>query len=302
MSEFSFSSQFWPVWIVVLTLANIFACWWLIAWTSKPRPGETASGTETGHTWDGNLSEYNNPLPRWWLWLFHITLVFALIYLVLYPGLGTFRGILNWSQNKQYDQEMEAAQEKYGPIFAQFADTAVPELANNPEALKIGQRLFVNHCATCHGSDAGGGPGFPNLRDGAWLYGGSPEAIRTSILDGRKGVMPAWEQILQPQGVTEVSAYVQSLTGRDVDSELAAAGETHFQTYCAACHAADGTGNTMMGAPDLTDDAWLYGGSPGVIKQSIAAGRNGEMPSHRDFLGEEKVHVLTAYIYSLSSK
>jgi len=301
MSEFSFSSQFWPVWIIVLTLANILGCWWLIRWTSKPRPGEAKSGAETGHTWDEGLSEYNNPLPRWWLWLFHITLVFGLVYLVLYPGLGTFRGVLNWTQHSEYDAEMAAANEKFEPIFAQFFETPIPELAGNPEALKIGQRLFVNYCASCHGSDAGGGPGYPTLSDGDWLYGGDPEAIRTSILDGRNGVMPAWGAILQPQGVEQVSAYVQSLSGRDVDSNLAAAGKTHFETYCAACHGADGTGNTALGAPNLTDNIWLYSGSAGAIKQTIAEGRNGKMPAHRDFLGEKKVHLLATYIYSLSS-
>jgi cytochrome c oxidase cbb3-type subunit 3 len=302
MSEFSFTSQFWNVWIVVLTLANVLGCWWLIRWTSKKRPGEAETGAETGHTWDETLSEYNNPLPRWWLWLFHITLVFGLVYLVLYPGLGTFRGVLNWTQHSAYDEEMAAAEQKYGPLFAQYAATPITELAADQNALKIGQRLFVTYCAGCHGSDAGGGPGYPNLSDGDWLYGSDPEAIRTSILDGRNGVMPAWGAILQEQGVKEVVAYVMTLSGRDADSTLASAGQTHFATYCAACHGADGTGNTALGAPNLTDSTWLYSGSPGAISKIVMEGRNGRMPPHRDFLGEDKVHLLATYIYSLSSK
>jgi cytochrome c oxidase cbb3-type subunit 3 len=301
MNEFSFTSDFWNYWIIVLTLANVLGCWWLIRWTSKKRADETGAGETTGHTWDENLSEYNNPLPRWWLWLFYITLVFGLVYFVLYPGLGTFRGVLNWTHQDQYSKEMEAADQKYGPLFAQFAAQPIPALASNEDALKIGQRLFVNYCAACHGSDAGGGPGFPNLRDDAWLYGDSPEAIKTSILDGRNGVMPGWTAALGENGIEEVTAYVLSMSGRDADATKAAAGKTHFASYCAACHGADGTGNPALGAPNLTDDIWLYGGSPGVIRQTIAEGRNGRMPAHREFLGEDKAHLLATYIYSLSN-
>jgi cytochrome c oxidase cbb3-type subunit 3 len=299
--EFTFTSNFWNIWIIVLTLANVFGCWWLIAWTSKKRAGEAQSGDVTGHTWDEGLAEYNNPLPRWWLWLFHITLVFGLVYFALYPGLGTFKGMLGWSPQGQYAKEMATADEKYGPLFAQFAAQPIETLAGNEDALKIGQRLFVNYCASCHGSDAGGGPGFPNLRDGAWLYGGTPDAIKTSILDGRNGAMPAWGAALQDKGVDEVTAYVISLSGRDADAAKVAAGKTHFETYCVACHGAEGKGNPALGAPDLTDDVWLYGASPGVIRQTINEGRNGRMPPHRDFLGEDKVHLLATYIYSLSN-
>jgi cytochrome c oxidase cbb3-type subunit III len=300
VNEFSFTSEFWNVWIIVLTLGNILACWWLIRWTSRHREGEAATGDTTGHKWDENLAEYNNPLPRWWLWLFYITLVFGLVYLVLYPGLGKFRGVLDWTQQGAYEGEMQAAQERYGPLFAGFATQAVEQLAEDPEALKIGQRLFVNYCASCHGSDAGGGPGFPNLGDKDWLWGGTPAAIKTSILDGRTGSMPPWGAVLNEQGVDEVTAYILTLGGRDADAAQASAGETHFATYCVACHGADGKGNTAMGAPDLTDDTWLYGGSRGVIRQTIAEGRNGRMPAHRDFLGEDKAHLLATYIYSLS--
>ncbi len=302
-SEFEFTSNFWNIWIIVLTVGNILACWWLVSWTSKPTAGEAATGDITGHTWDeGMLAEYNNPLPRWWLWLFYITMIFSAIYLALYPGLGTFRGLLNWTQQGQYDQEIQAAQEKYGPLFEKYAAQPIATVAGDPKALKIGQRLFINYCASCHGSDAGGGPGFPSLKDGDWLYGGEPDTIKLSILDGRTGAMPAWGAVLNDQGVDEVTAYVISLSGRDADAAKVEAGKTHFATYCAACHGADGKGNTAMGAPNLTNNIWLYGGSPGAIHQTITNGRNGRMPSHRDFLGEDKAHLLAAYIYSLSNR
>ncbi|HHJ16508.1 MAG TPA: cytochrome-c oxidase, cbb3-type subunit III [Gammaproteobacteria bacterium] len=302
VNDFSFTSGFWNIWITVLTVGNILACWWLIRWTAKPRKDEAAAGDVTGHSWDeGTLAEYNNPLPRWWLWLFYGTMIFAAGYLVLYPGLGTWRGTLNYTDQNAYDKEMQVAQEKYGPLFAKYASTPIAELAKDPAALKVGQRLFANYCASCHGSDAGGGAGFPNLGDKDWLYGGEPETIKLSILDGRNGVMPAWGQVIGDKGVDEVAAYVMSLSGRDSDATKAAAGKVHFDTYCVACHGADGTGNPALGAPNLTDGSWLYGGSPGVIRQTITAGRNGHMPAHRDFLGEDKAHLLATYIYSLSN-
>ncbi len=300
MNDFTFTSGFWSPWIIVLTLGNILACWWLIRWTSKHREGEAEAGEVTGHVWDETLAEYNNPLPRWWLWMFYLTMIFGLGYLVLYPGLGSFRGVLKYTDQSAYAAEMQAADQKYGPLFKQFAAQPIEQLASNEKALKIGQRLFVTYCASCHGSDAGGAPGFPNLGDSDWLYGGQPEAITTTILDGRNGVMPSWGSVLKDKGVEEVAAYVMSLSGRQVDDKLASAGKTHFTTYCAACHGADGKGNTALGAPNLTDKTWLYGGSPGVIKQTIAKGRNGHMPAHREFLGEDKVHLLATYIYSLS--
>ena len=299
-NEFTFASEFWSWWVIGLTLANIVGCWWLISWTSKKREGEAASGDVTGHTWDEGLQEYNNPLPRWWLWLFHITLVFGLGYLVLYPGLGKFPGVLNWTDNSRYEKEMEAADAKYGPIFAKYAERPIEELAQDAEAVAVGQRLYINYCATCHGSDARGAVGFPDLTDGAWLYGGTPAAIKTSILNGRQAAMPAWGDALGEQGVDEVTEYVLSLGGRSSDAAKAEAGKVKFDAMCAACHMPDGTGNQALGAPNLTDDIWLYGGSPGAIRQSIVDGRNGQMPAHGEFLGEHKVHVLSAYVYRLT--
>ncbi|RMD68980.1 MAG: cytochrome-c oxidase, cbb3-type subunit III [Gammaproteobacteria bacterium] len=295
-------SPFWSWFVIILTVGSILATWWLIRWTMKISPGEAGLGEETGHVWDGDLREYNNPLPRWWLWLFYITIVFSVIYLILYPGLGNFPGLLGWTKEKQYEEEVRAAEAKYGPIYEKYAKMDIPALAKDPEAMKIGQRLFLNYCATCHGADAGGAPGFPNLTDNDWLWGGDPQTIEKTILDGRQGSMPAWKDALGEEGIEQVAAYVMSLSGRKVDPALAEKGKEKYMTFCIGCHGPDGKGNPALGAPNLTDNIWLYGGSPGTIKKSIREGRNGVMPPHRDFLGEAKVHILAAYVYSLSHK
>lgn len=294
-------SSFWSWWVIIITVGNIVACYWLVRWATKPRHGEAATGDVTGHKWDDTLEEYNNPLPRWWLWLFYITIVFAFAYLALYPGLGNYRGSLGWSSTGQYQDEMRKADDEYGPVFAAFAKQSVDELAKNDNAVKVGQRLFLNYCATCHGSDAGGTRGFPNLTDNDWLWGGSSAAIKTTIMHGRTGSMPPWQAALGDQGVDEVANYVVSLSGRDHDAAMASAGKAKFEMMCVACHGADGKGNQAMGAPNLTDKTWLYGSSMGVIKQTISKGRTGIMPAHGEFLGEDKVHVLAAYILSLSA-
>lgn len=294
-------STFWSWFVTIFTLANIFGCLWLIRWTARTRPGEAPVGAPTGHKYDdGRLEEFNNPMPRWWLWMFYILIVFGLIYLVLYPGLGNYQGLLGWSQESQYRNQMEAAQEHYGPIFAQYAQQPITDLAQDPEALKIGQRLFVNYCSQCHGSDARGATGFPNLTDDDWLYGGEPQNIETTILQGRNGNMPALGASLGGEDVVDaVVQYVMSLSGM-VTAPAGGVGETKFKQICAACHGPDGKGNTAIGAPNLTDDTWLYGGSRGTIRQTIMNGRQGHMPAHEQFLGADKVHLLAAYIYSLS--
>lgn len=207
-------SNFWHWWVIIITVGNIVACFWLIRWASKPRKGEAASGDVTGHTWDDTLEEYNNPLPRWWLWLFYITIVFAFVYLAMYPGLGNFAGTLGWTSRGAYENEMQQAKVDYDPIFAAFAKQSVADLSKNPDATKVGQRLFLNYCATCHGSTASGYPGFPNLTDNTWLYGGNPETIKVSILDGRTGVMPPWKEALGEKGVDDTTHYVLRLSGR----------------------------------------------------------------------------------------
>lgn len=293
-------SGFWSAYITVITLALIAACYWLIRWTSRRRSGEAVSGEVTGHVWDGDLQELNNPLPRWWLWLFYLTMIFGLVYLALYPGLGNFKGLLGWSEKGQYEQEMRQARAQYGPIFATYQAQPISALLAQPRALQIGQSLFLNYCASCHGSDAHGGRGFPNLADADWLHGGSPAAIEQSILNGRTGVMPAWGSVLGEPGVKAVANYVLSLSGGPIDKALAKAGKPKFAMYCAACHGADGKGNTAIGAPNLTDTTWLYGGSLATVEKTITDGRQGHMPAWRDFLGEAKVHLLAAYVYSLN--
>lgn len=295
-----FTSGFWNWYIIIVTAVSILACFWLVRWLSK-MPAEDI-GKPTGHVWDEDLQEFNNPLPRWWMMLFYITLIFSIAYLALYPGLGSFKGYLGWSSSGQYQGEMDKADAEYGPLFKKYSGMPLMAVAADPEARRMGERMFVSYCAVCHGSDARGARGFPNLRDGDWLYGGTPDAIESSILNGRNGVMPAWEQALGGEaGVSDVAQYVLSLSGGEVDAAAAGRGQEKFQQLCVACHGADGTGNQALGAPNLTDKVWLYGGSRAAVMETIAKGRNGQMPAHKEFLGAEKSHLLAAYVYSLSS-
>lgn len=288
--------------IIIIAVGSFLACFWLIWSSSKRKPGEAPNGEVTGHVWDGDLEEYNNPLPRWWLWLFYITIIFGLVYMAYYPALGNFAGTSNWSQVKQYEEEMETAREKYAPLFNSYATKSIEDLSKDTAAMKTGQRLFLNYCSTCHGTDAGGSTGFPSLKDKDWLYGGAAATIKASIMNGRTGVMPPMAAALgNEQGVNEVANYVMSLSGAPHDKTLAAAGKAKF-AVCASCHGVDGKGNQAIGAPDLSDDIWLYRGSTGAVKKAINQGRNGSMPAHKDFLGEKKVHLLAAYIYSLSQQ
>ena len=295
-----FENEFWSIYVATVSIAGILACAALL-WSMSTRP--KAAGEKPalhGHVWDGDLAEYNNPLPRWWMWLFYLTIVFALVYLVLYPGLGSFAGIYRWTSSGVHRAETEQAETQYGPTFNRYLEQGVAMVAEDPKALAIGQRLFLTYCAQCHGSDAGGGIGFPNLRDKDWLYGGEPETIKASIMDGRGGVMPAMGAAVgADDGARNVMHYIFSLGGRTHDPLKAAFGKEKFG-ICAACHGADGKGNKSVGAPNLTDKTWLYGGSEAAIVETIQMGRNGQMPSHRDFLGEAKSHLLAAYVYSLS--
>lgn len=296
-----FSVPAWNFVIVIAAVGGIIGLWLLIVWQERVKSSDQSE--TTGHVWDENLTELNNPLPLWWRNLFYITLVFGAVYLILYPGLGSYGMLLGWTQVKQYEEQMAEAEARYGPIFEKYLDQPIERLAENPEARQIGERLYASYCTVCHGSDAGGVVGFPNLKDGDWLYGGTPEAIETSILKGRTGVMPAWEAALGGgEGVEQVTAYVLSMSGRNVDEAKAAAGKAKYDTLCFACHGPDGTGNQQLGAPNLTDDVWLYGGSPQAVAASIAKGRRGVMPAHEEFLGEAKVHLLAAFIFSLSNQ
>jgi len=295
-----FTSSFWNWYIIIPTVGGIIACFLLIRWLSTDiKPGEQAK--TMGHVWDEDLEELNNPLPRWWLGMFYITLIFGIVYLLLYPGLGSFQGLLGWTSKSQYQREVDLADAKFGPLFEKYQGMDIVAVADDANARRMGERLFVNYCATCHGSDARGARGFPNLRDNDWLYGGTPDTIKQTIMNGRSGVMPAWEAALGGEaGVADMTEYVFSLSGRKVDQAAAARGAEKYQTLCVACHGADGTGNQALGAPNLTDNIWLYGGSPARVQETIAKGRNGKMPA-QEFLGEAKVHLLAAYVYSLST-
>ena len=292
-----FVNGFWSWFVALLTLVAIIACVVLLRSQSIKR----AAGAPQlhGHTWDEDLAEYNNPLPRWWMWLFYLTIVFALAYLLLYPGVGSFAGIFGWTSRGEYEAETQKAASEYGPIFNRFAQQDLAIVAKDPEARAIGQRLFLTYCAQCHGSDAGGGSGFPTLRDKDWLYGGDPETIKASIMNGRNGVMPPLGQALGEAGVKEVANYVLSLSGASHDAALAAKGKARF-AVCAGCHGVEGKGNQAIGAPNLTDNIWLFGGSEKTVMETITKGRVSQMPAHKDFLGEAKVHVLAAYVYSLT--
>ena len=298
-----FDSEFWSWFITIPTILGIIACFWLIWFVSSGPKIEPTETEDTGHVWDGDLTELNNPLPRWWLGLFYISLVFSMGYLILYPGLGSFKGYLNWTSSGEYDDEMKVAEANFGALFRQFQAQDLSLVAQSPKARKMGERLFMNHCSTCHGSDARGARGFPNLRDDDWLWGGSGEIIEQTILDGRNAMMPAWELPLGgEEAVSDVTDYVLSLSGRDHDPEAAKLGKAKFDVFCIACHGPTATGNPALGAPNLSDGTWLYGGSRLKISESIAKGRQGQMPAHRDFLGEAKVHLIAAYIYGLTDK
>ena len=293
-----FTSDFWDFYIAAIALLSIVAC----AVFLKTQSVRKAPGTvqTTGHTWDEDLAEYNNPLPRWWSWLFYLTIAFSIAYLVLYPGLGSWPGTLGWSQVSQFQQETAAAERQFGPLFEKFAATDLESLSKNPEAMAVGQKLFLNSCAQCHASDGAGSRGFPNLTDRDWLWGGEPKTIQTTITDGRNGVMPAFGAALGEQGVKDVANYVRSLSGLTSDSLRIARGEPLFKQTCAACHGAEGKGNAALGAPNLTDRIWLHGSSEPSVIQTITLGRNGHMPAHGTLLSEAKIHLLTAYVLSLS--
>lgn len=295
-----FTSEFWSIYIALISVVSIVACGVLLQVMSTRRV-KGGSVETTGHTWDEDLGEYNNPLPRWWIWLFWITIVFSLAYLVLYPGLGSYSGSYQWSSRGQYEEEVRQADAQYGALYAKFAGQDIKQVAANPEARAIGQKLFLNYCAQCHASDAGGSKGFPSLSDRDWLWGGDPETIRTTIADGRTGVMPPLGPALGDEGTKDVAQYVMSLSGLAHDPVRAARGREKFTAICAACHGPEGKGNPQLGAPNLTDKTWLYGSSEATIIQSITKGRSNVMPANKDFLGDAKVHILAAYVYSLSN-
>ncbi|PBQ02647.1 cytochrome-c oxidase, cbb3-type subunit III [Pseudomonas congelans] len=315
-------STFWSLYVAVLTLGTIIAMLWLLLSTRKGQPDEPTDET-VGHTFDG-IEEYDNPLPKWWFYLFVATIVFALGYLLLYPGLGNWQGLLpgyeyrdqdsktqfsdgqqGWTSVHEWEREVANAEARYGPLFARYAAMPVEDVAKDPQALKIGERLFASNCSVCHGSDAKGAYGFPNLTDADWRWGGDAQAIKTSILVGRMGVMPALGGVLGEQGVRDVAAYVLTqLDARPLPVDANAdpvAGQKTFASLCVACHGPEGKGMPILGAPDLTHpNAFIYGSGFAQLQQTIRDGRQGQMPAQQALLGNDRVHILAAYVYSLS--
>ncbi|WP_117235463.1 cytochrome-c oxidase, cbb3-type subunit III [Vibrio maerlii] len=319
-------TTFWSLWIIVITVGTLVGCAVILTWCAKDKMG-VEEGADMGHEYDG-IRELNNPLPKWWTYLFVGTFIFAAIYLALYPGLGNYKGLLGWQssdqtvrtvaeskasieasqQKKQLDQyakELDDADAYFGEAFQRLAYKdgslrPIPEIAEDEEAIKVGQRLFLQNCSQCHGSDARGQKGFPNLTDDAWLYGGEPEAIVRTIMEGRIGQMPGWKDALGEDGVREVVSYTLSLSGRSVNAREAEAGKARF-VVCAACHGTDGKGNPAVGAPDLTDRVWLFGDSRADVTETVMNGRSGVMPAWKDILGEDKVQLVSAYVWSLSN-
>jgi cytochrome c oxidase cbb3-type subunit 3 len=303
-----FTSDLWSVYVAALTIVSIIACGILLYVMGKMRVAKGKSADTTGHVWDEDLAEYNNPLPRWWMWLFYITIVFGFAYLALYPGLGKLPGLLGWTSAEAYAKERASFDQEVAPLYAKYLDMDVAAIAKDPAGQAIGERLFLNSCAQCHGSDAGGSKGYPNLRDTDWLYGGEPSVIAASISDGRNGIMPAFGASLGQQGVDNVVNYVRSLSGLPVDSLKAQLGKPLYAANCAACHGADGKGNPALGAPNLADGIWLYGGSLAAVTETVSKGRGDatatvtRMPAHKDLLDPAKIRILTAYVWGLSNR
>jgi cytochrome c oxidase cbb3-type subunit 3 len=294
-----FTSGFWSLFVAGVTLVSIAACALLLVSMSAKRVATDPD--KTGHVWDEDLDELNNPLPRWWVWLFWITIAFSVAYLWLYPGLGSFAGSKKWTSANEYAEEVKLAEARVAPLYAKFAKADIKQISADGEARAMGQRLFLTYCTQCHASDARGSKGYPNLTDNDWLYGGDPEQIEKTILDGRNGTMPALGAALgSAETVKDVANYVRSLSGLEHDAARAARGKERF-VVCAACHGPEGKGNIAIGAPNLTDKIWLHGSSEQTIIETITNGRRSHMPAHRELLGEARVRLVAAYVYGLSN-
>jgi cytochrome c oxidase cbb3-type subunit 3 len=292
----------WGIYIAVVTGVGIIWCLYLLFSQRKTNVTYEADGSvaDTGHVWDDDLRELNNPLPRWWMWMFVLSCVFAIVYLILYPGMGTYEGSLGYTTRNAHESSVVQANEQLKPVYAKYMSMDAKQVAADPAAREMGQRLFLNHCAQCHGSDAGGSKGFPNLADTDWLYGGDTQDIKQTLIAGRAGVMPAFAHLESAQ-VSDVANYVRSLSGLAADQIKVGRGAEVYKANCAACHGAEGKGMAAMGAPNLTDKVWLYGGSEATIIETVLKGRNGMMPAHETILTPEKIHLLTAYVWGLSN-
>ncbi|WP_199264772.1 cytochrome-c oxidase, cbb3-type subunit III [Alcaligenes faecalis] len=294
-----FFNNGWSLWISGIALLGIIFCLWLL-FTQRAFLGKTVDVEETGHVWDGDLTELNTPVPRWWTVMYIGLCVFALGYLVLYPGLGSFKGTLGFSSGQQVKQQQAEINARLEPVYARYREMPIEEIARDQEAREIGQRLFLNNCAQCHGSDAQGAPSFPNLANKAWLWGGEPEQILHTITEGRTGMMPPQAQFT-PAQASDVAQYVRSLSGLAADPLRLVAGKRVYDSACFACHGADAKGNTLLGAPDLTDDYWLYGSSEATIVQTVLQGRTNQMPAQKATLTPEQIRLLAGWVWGLSN-
>jgi cytochrome c oxidase cbb3-type subunit 3 len=296
-----FTAGFWSTYVAGITLVGILGCL-LLLWVTARKKVKARTDNTTGHVWDEDLTEMNNPLPLWWVWMFIITIVFSLLYLVAYPGLGTYQGELKWSSTAEYGAEVAKANKALEPLYAQFTAKKAEELVGDPQAMAIGDRLFMNNCAQCHGSDARGSKGFPNLTDGDWLHGGAADKIAESITKGRAGNMPPMAAAVgTPEDVKNVAHYVLSLSNGPHDSLRAQLGKPKF-TACAACHGIDGKGNQALGAPNLADNVWLHGWGEQAIVNIVTNGKVNDMPAQHGKLTDAQIHVLSAYVWGLSNK
>ena len=300
-------SNAWSLYLIGLIVLNIGGCAWLLWWTARRRPGDPAP-TDTSHVWDGDITEYNKPLPKWWINLFYLTIVFAIGYLAWYPGFGNFAGYGKWTSQAEHATRKASDDARLAQTFAPYEGKPIDVLAANPTAVALGRSIFGNTCATCHGSAAQGANGYPNLTDNIWHWGGEPERVLQTVLDGREGVMPPWGKVLNGLGgdnaVDYVIAYVRTLAKPETlrNNYMAAQGKPLYEGVCVACHGPEGKGNQEMGAPDLTDDYWLYGSSSESLRETITNGRHGSMPAHRALLGETRARLVAAYVWSLSHK
>ena len=292
---------FWHWFVAAGTIVFVIWCAWLVSWSAKQGPANVSDDDVVGHVWDGDLEEWNNPAPKWWLYLYFMTIAWAVGYMIAYPGLGSYEGMLGWSQHGQYEEEMQAAQDEYEPIYERFAAMDFDVLQEDDDAMALGASLFASYCTTCHGSDARGAKGYPNLTDNDWQWGNTEQNIVQSISLGRNAIMTPWAAVLgSDEAVTNMALYVRSLSGLEEATDEVAAMQTQFTTFCSACHLPTGTGNPILGAPNLTDDVWLYGSSIDDIRETINQGRSGVMPAHGDLLGANRTKILAAYVASLS--
>jgi cytochrome c oxidase cbb3-type subunit III len=296
-----FTTGFWSLYVACATLASVLACG-LLLWITARKKVTPSKDNTTGHVWDEDLTEMNHPLPMWWVGLFIITIVFGLGYLAAYPGLGSYQGQLNWTTKGEYDAEVAMANKELEPLYAQFTARKPEDLAGDANAMAVGERLFMNNCAQCHGSDARGSKGFPSLADADWLHGGSTDKIKETITKGRTGMMPPMGAAVGgAEDVRNVAHYVLSLSNAPHDSLRAQLGKAKFAA-CAACHGMDGKGNPALGAPNLTDDIWLHGYGEQAITSMVMNGKTNQMPAQEEKLTPAQIHVLTGYVWGLSNK